>query len=173
MSQAQVDLYAAALRPQTGSGFDHNVFSGRIQSGRGFNFPVYAGRQQYGAGFGDVVRGIWRFFRPVAMSGARTLLKAGSEAIKDGATVKDVLQATLKPTLGSVLTASAEEVARRLNNRPSTAPPPVDPAMRTDNSLVGTQSSDTIQKGSGYKRSLYKSHKKKYNKKPKYSYSNY
>ena len=48
--------------------FDH-------QRGEGFNFQVFHGRSQYGAGFGDVLRGIWRVFRPVAMKGAQTLLR--------------------------------------------------------------------------------------------------
>lgn len=165
MAQSQVDRYVDALGPQTGGGFEFPVYAGRTMSGRGFNFPVYAGRYQYGQGFSDVVRGIWRFFRPVAMSGAQSLLRAGSEAIKDGATVKDVLQNTLKPALGSMLTSTAEQVASRL----ATAAPPVEPAKRPENSLLGTQSD---QKGSGVKRrALYKSHKKKQSKRSKTHYN--
>ena len=67
-----------------------------FQQGRGFEFPVFRGtsRYQYGAGFGDVLRGMWRFFKPMAIKTAQTLLRAGSEAIKEGATVKHVIKST-------------------------------------------------------------------------------
>ena len=37
-----------------------------------------------------------------------TILKAGSKAIKEGATVKDVIMSTLKPTVGAVLGATVD-----------------------------------------------------------------
>ena len=46
-----------------------------------------------------MLQSVWRFFRPIAMNGARTLLKAGGEAIKDGSTVKEVLTNTLSQLL--------------------------------------------------------------------------
>ena len=72
------------------------------QWGGAADIPLFDGAQryQYGQGIGDVLRGIWRFFRPVAVKGAQTLLKAGSEAIKEGPTVNEVLKSTLKPTMG-------------------------------------------------------------------------
>ena len=105
---SRVNILKAAFDHQRGEGFDFPVYHVRVQYVYGFNFPVFQGRAQYGAGFGDVLRGIWRFFRPVAIKGAQTLLKAGSEAIKDGATVKEVLSSTLKPTISAVLNATAE-----------------------------------------------------------------
>ena len=74
------------------------------QRGNGFDFPVFRGksRYKYGQGLGDVLRGIVhfiprvaQFLKPVAMKGVQTLLKAGSEAIKEGATVKEVIKSTL------------------------------------------------------------------------------
>ena len=61
------------------------------------------------------------------MKGIRTLLKAGSEAIKEGATVKDVIKFTLKPTVGAVLGATVDQVASKLivmRNNQDDAPPP-------------------------------------------------
>ena len=81
------------------------------QRGNGFDIPVFRGesRYQYGQGVGDVLRGILqfvpmvaRFLKPVAIKGDQTLLKSGSEAIKDGATFKDVIKSTLTPTVGAV-----------------------------------------------------------------------
>ena len=48
------------------------------------------------------------------MKGIQTLLKAGSEAIKEGATVKDVIKSTLKPTVNVVLGATVDQVASKL-----------------------------------------------------------
>ena len=78
-------------------------------------------RYKYGQGIGDIFRTIVRysprvaqFLIPVAMKGIHSLLKAGSEAIKDGATVKDVIKFTLKPTVGAVLCATVDQVASNL-----------------------------------------------------------
>lgn len=154
---SRAEFYKAALLPtQVGEGFDFPVFQGRLQYGNGFNLPVFRGRQQYGQGVGDVFRGIWRFFRPVVVKGAQTLLKAGSEAIKEGTTPKDLLTNVLKPTIGAVLGATADQIANRL-----TAPPPVPPTSNPAAELVGTQSSQ--QTGSGKrKRPVYKTKAKKY-----------
>ena len=116
-------------------------------------------RYQYGQGLVDVLRGIVRFiprvaqfFKPVAMTGVQTLLKAGSEAIKEGATVKDVIKSTLKFTGGAVLGATVDQIASKLiemrdnqNEAPPTNPPIVVPEF--------------VQAGSGNKRrsrSVYK-----------------
>ena len=66
------------------------------------------------------------------MKGILTLLKAGSEAIKEGATVKDVIKSTLKPTVSEVLGATVDKVASKLiemQNNQNDAPPPNPPIM--------------------------------------------
>ena len=76
-----------------------------LQQGKGFDITVVVGtsRYQYGQGLGDVLHGILkfitkvvRFLKPIVLKGAQSLLKAGSEAIKKSATVKDVIKSTLK-----------------------------------------------------------------------------
>ena len=60
------------------------------------------------------------------MKGAQTLSKAGSDAIKEGATVKDVLLSTLIPTVKAVLGAMVDQVASKLiemRNNQNDAPP--------------------------------------------------
>ena len=111
------------------------------QRGNGFDFLVFMGisRYQYGQGLGDVLRGIVRFIprvaqllKPVAMKGVQTLLKAGSKAIKEGATVKDVIKSTLKPTIGAVVDATVDQVASKLikmRNKQNDAAPPNPPIM--------------------------------------------
>ena len=90
------------------------------QRGNCYDFPVFRrpSRYQHGQGLGDVLRGIVhfiprvvQFLKPVAMKGVQTLVKAGSEAIKEGVTVKDVIKSTLKPTVGAVLGATVDQVA--------------------------------------------------------------
>lgn len=57
------------------------------------------------------------------MQGPRSLLKAGCDAIKDGATFLGVFKQTLKPTVMSLLTATAEQVANRFATKsPNDAP---------------------------------------------------
>ena len=107
----------------------------------GFDYPVSKGtsRYQYCQGLGDVLLGIVpfiprvaQFFKPMAMKGVQTLLKAGSEAIREGATVKDVIKFTLKPTVGAVLSVTVDQVASKLiemrDNRKN-APPPNPPIV--------------------------------------------
>ena len=87
-----------------------------FQRGAGFDIPVFKGtsKYQYGAKFGDVCRGMWLFFKPVAIKTAQTLLKACSEAIKDGATVKDVIKSTVQPTVGAMVGATVDRIASKL-----------------------------------------------------------
>ena len=111
------------------------------QNGNGFDFPVFRGttRYQYGQGSGDVLRGIVRylprvtqFLKPVAMKGMQTLLKAGSKAIKEGTTVKDVIKSTLKLKVGAGLGATVDQVASKLiemRNNQNDTPPPNPPIM--------------------------------------------
>ena len=94
----------------------------------GLGYPVFAGRAEYGAGLGDVLKGLWRFFRPVAAAGAKSLLQASSQAMNEGASVKEILKASLKPTMGAVLGATTDQVLSRLNeDKPLSAPPPGPP----------------------------------------------
>ena len=68
-----------------------------------------------------------QFLKPVAMKGIQTLLKAGSEAIKEGTTVKHVIKSSLKPTVGPVLGAIVDQFASKLiemRNNQHDAPPP-------------------------------------------------
>ena len=113
------------------------------------------------------MRGIIRFFRPVAYKGIKTALQAGAEAMKDGANIKDILKSTLKPTLGAVLGATAEQVATRLTaEKPTAAPPPGPPAEQPGGVLVGTEGA---QKGSGKRKApvyVYKCAKKSKTKYP-------
>ena len=117
------------------------------QRGAGFEIPVFRGtsRYQYGSAFGDVLRGMWRFFKPVAIKAAQTLLRAGSEAIKEGATVKDVIKSTVQPTVGAVLGATVHQVASKLiemRDKHDAAPLP--------NLLIVVP--EMVQAGSGKKR---------------------
>ena len=109
-------------------------------------------RYQYGQGVGDVLRGILqfiptvaRFLKPVVIKGTQTLLKSGSEAIKEGATIKDVIKSTLTPTVGAVFGATVEQVASKLiqmRDNNDTAPPPNQPIVVPE----------SVQAGSGRKR---------------------
>ena len=157
---SRVNIFKAAFDHQRGKLFDFPVYQGRVQYGHGFNFPVFRGCAQYGSGFGDVLRGIWRFFRLVAINSAQTLLTAGSEAINDGAKVKEVLRSTFKPTIGAVLGATAEQVANRfISDKPMAAPSPGPPTEQPNGVFVDTQ---RPQKGSGKRKShaVYKKAKK-------------
>ena len=125
-----------------------------MQWGNGYDIPVYRGvsRYQYGKGLGDVLRGILpfipkiaQFLKPVVIKGAQNFLKAGSEAIKEGTTVKDVIKFTLKPTVGAVLGATVDQVASKLIemwDNQNDAPPPNPPIVLLE----------YIQAGSGYNR---------------------
>ena len=105
-------------------------------------------RYQYCQALGDVLRGIVRniprvtqFLKPVAMKGIQTLLTAGSEAIKESATVKDVIKSTLKPTVGSVLGATVDQVASKLiemRNNQNDAPPLNRPIMLPELNQAGS-----------------------------------
>ena len=106
------------------------------QGENGYDLSVFrrTSRYQYGQGLGDVLRGIVRFipkvaqfFKPVAMQVVQTLLKAGSEAIEEAATVKDIIKSKLKPTVGAVVGATVDQVASKLiemrNNQYDASPP--------------------------------------------------
>ena len=86
-----------------------------------------------------------RFLKPVVIKGAQTLLKSGSEAIKEGATFNDVIKSTLTPTVGAVLGATVDQVASKLiqmHDNNNAAPPPNPPIVVPE----------IVQAGSGIKR---------------------
>ena len=122
---SQIEYYKAAFSQQ-GNGFDCLVFRATF-------------RYQYGQGLVDVLRGIVRFisrvaqyFILVAIKSVDTLLKAGSEAIKDSATVKNVIKSTLKRTVGAVLCATVDQVDSKLiemQDNQNDAPPPNRPIV--------------------------------------------
>ena len=75
------------------------------------------------------------------MKGAQTLFKAGNEAIKEGAMVKDVIKSTLKPTVGAVLGATVDQVASKLiamRNNQNDEPPPNPPIVLPEFNQAGS-----------------------------------
>ena len=83
---------------------------------------------------------VTQFLKPVAKKGIQTLLKAGSEAIKEGATVKDVIKSTLKPMVGAVLGATVDQVASKIiemRNNQNDAPTPNSPNMLPELNQAG------------------------------------
>ena len=85
---------------------------------------------------------MWRFFKPVAIKGVQTLLRTVSEAIKEGATVKDVIKSTVQPTFGAVLGVTVDQDASKLIDMRDkhAAAPPLNPPMVLP---------ETVQAGSG------------------------
>ena len=82
-----------------------------------------------------------RFLKQVVMKGAQTLLKAGSEAIKEGATVNDVIKSTLIPTVGAVSGATVDQVASKLiemRNNQNHAPPSNPPIVLPELNQMGS-----------------------------------
>ena len=119
--------------------------------------PVFQGRSQSGNGLGDILRSAWRFFRPIAMNGAKTLLKAGGEALRDGSSVQEVLSNTIKPTIGAVLASTAQQVTDKfLVDKPKAAPGAAPSIGLPPGTLVEPLPPQT---GSGKRRMVYKSRK--------------
>ena len=62
----------------------------------------------------------------MVITNAQTLRKAGSKAIKEGATVKDVMRSTIKPTVRAVSEATVHQVPfnliEMLNNQDVATP---------------------------------------------------
>ena len=48
----------------------------------------------------------------IGNNGVQTLLKAGCETIKENATVTNVIKCTLKTTVGAVLNATVDQIAK-------------------------------------------------------------
>ena len=103
-----------------------NAFGGRQIGGGGY-IPKFYGSHRYqnSGGFGDVMRGLLRRFWPVAKKGFAVFLRAGGESMREGATWKEALKSSIKPTIGAVLNATADQITeesqlpRLLQGRPS------------------------------------------------------
>ena len=120
------------------------------QKCNGFDFPDFRGTStyQYGQGLGDLLRGIVRyiprdtqFLKPVSMKGIQTYLNTGSKAIKEGATVKDVIKSTLKPTIDAVIGVTVEQIDSKLiemRNNQNDALPPNSPIMLPELNQAGS-----------------------------------
>ena len=82
------------------------------------------------------MRGLVRRFWPVAKQGFAAFLRAGGESMKEGATFKEALKSSIKPTIGAVLNATADQISEE---KPAAAPPPGPPIAHTESVLVETQ----------------------------------
>ena len=83
------------------------------------------GRAQHTQNIGDIIRKAWRYFRPIIFKGTAAALKAVGDAFKDNATVKEIITNTLKPTVGTVLVTTSEQVANHfVADKPTAAPGP-------------------------------------------------
>ena len=101
-----------------------NAFGGR-QIGGGSYIPKFYGSHRYQNGGGDVMRGLLRRFWPVAKQGFAAFIRAGGESMKERATWKEALKSSIKPTIGAVPYATADQITdksqppRLLQGRPS------------------------------------------------------
>ena len=140
-----------------------NAFSGRQSKGGGY-VPKFYGSHRYqnGGGVGYVMRGLWRRFWPVAKQGFAAFLRAGGDSMKEGATWKEALKASIKQTIGTVLSATADQIAEE---KPAAAPPPGPPVAHSESGLVGTQGGAGCGRGvkrrEAYKKRKPSSSKKK------------
>ena len=139
-----------------------NAFCGRQSGGGGGYIPKFYGAHRYqnGGGFGDVMRGLVRRFWPVAKQGFAAFLRAGGESMKEGATWKEALNSSIKPTIGTVLSATADQITEQ---KPAAAPPPGPPIAHSESVLVGTQGggggAGSVKRRAG--RASYKQRKKR------------
>ena len=147
-----------------------NPFSGR-QSGRGGYIPKFYGSHRYqnGGGFGDFIRGLVRQFWLVAKQGFAAFLRAGGESMKEVATWKEALNSFIKPTIGTVLSATAYQITEE---QPAAAPPQGPPIAHSEPVLVGTQGGGSSVKRRGRRPASKMSKKRHSVKKPTYSQRN-
>ena len=104
------------------------------------------------------MKGLLRRFWPVAKQGFAAFLRAGGESMKEGATWKEALESSIKPTIGTVLSATADQIAEQ---KPAAAPPPGPPITHSESVLVGTQGGGggNVKRRAG--RASYKKSKKR------------
>ena len=72
----------------------------------------------------------------MAKQGFAAFIRAGGESMKEGATWKEALKSSIKPTIGTVLSATADQI---WDEKPAAAPPPKPPIAHSESVLVGTQ----------------------------------
>ena len=83
-------------------------------------------------------------------------LKAGGEALKEGATVNEIITNTQKPTVGTVLATTSKQVANHfLADKPMAAPGPAPINSPPPGTLVEPLS---LQSGSGKQKTVYNLH---------------
>ena len=95
----------------------------------------------------------------MAKQGFEAFLSAGGESMKEGATWKQGLKSSIKPTIGTVLSAMADQIA---DENPAAAPPPGPPIAQSESVLVGTQGGGggaSVKRRAG--RTSYKKSKKR------------
>ena len=104
------------------------------------------------------MKGLSRRFWPVAKQGFAAFLRAGGESMKERATWKEALKSSIKPTIGIILSATADQNAEQ---KPAAAPPPWSPIAHSESVLVGTQGGggDSLKRRGG--RASYKMSKKR------------
>jgi len=92
-------------------------------------------------------------FRPVLVRGAQTALKAGGEALTNTSSLKDVLRSTIKPTVGSLLGATAEQLVKHMSDERSAAAPPPGSSLQATLPIPTTTSVNGVeQTGKGKRR---------------------
>ena len=117
---------------------------------------MFQSRAQQGQGIGDLIQGAWRFCRPIIFKGTAAASKAGGKALKDCATVKEIITNTLKPTVNTVLAITSEQVANYfLPDMPTAAQGPTPIIGPAPGTLVEPL---PLQSGSGKRKSVYKTH---------------
>ena len=72
---------------------------------QGGSLPVFRGSRHYqeGAGIGDILRGIFRFFAPVAVRGLASFAGNTMRAHEAGASLADAAKAAIVPALGDAM----------------------------------------------------------------------
>ena len=77
-----------------------------------------------------MLRSIWRFVFPVAKHCLATLMKVAGEAYMQNKNSMGALKAAIKPTVGSLIKSTGEEIERRMNSAASSAAPSLVPPAR-------------------------------------------
>ncbi len=83
----------------------------------GGNFPVFKGSRygQSGEGFGDVFRSILKYVIPVVSEGATSFLGSLFRGRESGATWKDALKSSIKPTIMSTVDAGTTQLQQAMS----------------------------------------------------------